>query len=127
TDTVQKAQEERRYRQLEKALAKIVGRKNFSAGAVVDMSCGELFRALKADTQVDMQLYASELATDYMEAYYKVTLPSLVDSLILTPASSPAKTLWITLVSWLWRFARSASSRPYSLLRPCWTSMTLMS
>ncbi|KAK3175407.1 hypothetical protein K4F52_010291 [Lecanicillium sp. MT-2017a] len=81
TDTVQKAQEERRCRKMERAFADIVGRKKFSTGAVVDMSCSDLFKHLKTDTQVDMQLYASEVVTDYMEAYYKVACKKFVDDI----------------------------------------------
>ena len=72
-DSVVKAQEDRRCEKLSKAFEDFVGFENFKKGKRVEMYPYELFNKLKRRTQVDMQLYAGELAADYMEAYYKVS------------------------------------------------------
>jgi siroheme synthase (precorrin-2 oxidase/ferrochelatase) len=73
TDNVEKAQEDRRCKKLSKAFEQLVGPDNFKKGKTVEIDPYQLFNNVKRRTQVDMQLYAGELATDYMEAYYKVS------------------------------------------------------
>lgn len=73
TDNVEKAQEDRRCKKLSDAFEELVGSDYFKKGKRVEVYPYDLFNKLKRRTQVDMQLYAGELATDYMEAYYKVS------------------------------------------------------
>ncbi|PMB65575.1 Interferon-induced GTP-binding protein Mx3 [Beauveria bassiana] len=72
TDNVQKAQERRRTQELEQAFRDLVGAENFKKGKKVALYPHDMFTKLKRRTEVGMQLYAGQLATDYMEAYYKV-------------------------------------------------------
>ncbi|EJP61139.1 dynamin GTPase [Beauveria bassiana ARSEF 2860] len=54
---------------LEKAFRDLVGAENFKKGKKVALYPHEMFTELKRRTEVGMQLYAGQPATDYMEAY----------------------------------------------------------
>lgn len=77
TETVQKVQADRRKRNFEKVLRELLGDDAFDDdGSRHRISPSELLSLLEQQTDVDMELYASELAVDYMQAYYKVsTIP----------------------------------------------------
>jgi hypothetical protein len=72
TDNVQKAQADRRRRSFEKTLKESFGINSVDAyeRGVVPST---LLVQLEQRTQVDMEHYASDLAIDYMQAYYKVS------------------------------------------------------
>lgn len=73
TDNVQKAQDERRRKKLSDAFEEILGHDYYKKGTKVEVYPYDLFNKLKRHTKVDMQLHSGEVATDYMEAYYKVS------------------------------------------------------
>ena len=77
TDTVQKVQAQRRQRQLEENFKRSIGSENFEEKKVI-VRPASLLAGLQQQTEVDMERYGSELATDYMEAYYKVSIPLLL-------------------------------------------------
>ena len=67
TDTVQKAQAERRRRDVDKSIKSAVGSRG------VEALPPTLFLAILYNSvEVDMEIYASNLAVDFMQAYYKV-------------------------------------------------------
>jgi hypothetical protein len=72
TDNVQKAQSERRQRAFEAILKKAFGEEQFQAGRQYSLVPQTLLNMFEKRTEVDMELYASDLAIDYMQAYYKV-------------------------------------------------------
>lgn len=73
TDNVQKAQDERRAKGIRKSLKKVLGRDYTDAGIIdIRINVNTLINALVANTESDMNTYASSTATDFMEAYYKV-------------------------------------------------------
>ncbi|TWU71553.1 hypothetical protein ED733_003071 [Metarhizium rileyi] len=80
TDNVQKAQDERRRKKLSDAFEEIVGPDYYKKGIRMELYPHDLFNKLRWHTKGDMQLHASELATDYMEAYYKVACKNLIDA-----------------------------------------------
>ena len=84
TDTVQKSQADRRGRELAAAFQDILGAENFKKSKKLELCPHDLYNKLRKRTQVDMQLYAGELATDYMEAYYKVRLVYCIQQRNLT-------------------------------------------
>lgn len=73
TDTVQKIQEERRRKSLEKQFRKIIGYEEFASGRQISINPARVFNQLEKHIEVDMERYGGELAVDYMEAYYKVS------------------------------------------------------
>jgi GTP-binding protein EngB required for normal cell division len=76
TENVQKAQSKRRAREIKKSLEKFFGA-DFTGGGVhsVQMDVNVLVDTLVSKTEADMNSYASSTATDFMEAYYKVSTP----------------------------------------------------
>jgi len=72
TDNVQKAQADRRRRGLEVVLQDFLGvsRIKDEAKYVAPL---QLLKGLEQRIEVDMEWHASDIATDYMEAYYKVS------------------------------------------------------
>ena len=77
TDNVHKAQADRRRRSLEKAFEECLGIDNFKQiedGRHIIYHPPRLFALLKQRTEVDMERYGSELAVDYMLAYYNVSV-----------------------------------------------------
>lgn len=72
TDTVQKVQGKRRRNQLEQELKDLTGCKSFDNEPECEIDPSELLNRLERRMEVDMERFGSELAIDYMEAYYKV-------------------------------------------------------
>jgi GTP-binding protein EngB required for normal cell division len=72
TDNVQKAQNKRRRCNLETTLKDLLGGSVFEDGYVCRVSPSKLLDQLQERTEVDMGRFASDLAADYMQAYYKV-------------------------------------------------------
>jgi GTPase SAR1 family protein len=73
TDNVQKAQADRRRRSFERILKKFVGVGSIKEGRTYELNPFKLLTLLEEHTEVDMERYASDLAVDYMEAFYKVS------------------------------------------------------
>jgi hypothetical protein len=73
TENVQKAQSERRRRNFEKILKEFLGEDIFKKGYPYEISPIKLLEMLEQRTEVNMERYASELAVDYMQAYYKAS------------------------------------------------------
>lgn len=73
TENVQKAQAERRMREIKKTLEQFFGDDYTNLGAVkLSVDVESLTKLLATKTEADMNNYASSMATDFMEAYYKV-------------------------------------------------------
>jgi GTP-binding protein EngB required for normal cell division len=73
TDNVQKAQAERRIREIKSTLEQFLGEDYTSLGTVkISINIERLINLLVAKTEADMNNYASSTATDFMEAYYQV-------------------------------------------------------
>ncbi|KAG5933887.1 hypothetical protein E4U53_000830 [Claviceps sorghi] len=83
TDTVQKAQADRRKHQLEKELESMpedtfhTSDDRDTVHSTIDVPA--IVEALSNHIEVDMERFGSELAIDYMEAYYKVALKKFID------------------------------------------------
>jgi hypothetical protein len=76
TDNVQKAQAARHRRQLEGNLKSFFGNSEQTEGAAYhhfDMKA--LLDAVASHTEPDMDKFSCSMATDMMEAYYKVSRP----------------------------------------------------
>jgi len=73
TDHVQKGQSDRRRRSFEKTLKEFIGRDSIDLGYECRLVPLKLLTLLEQRTEVDMEHYASDLAVDYMQAYYKVS------------------------------------------------------
>jgi GTP-binding protein EngB required for normal cell division len=75
TDNVQKSQSQRRAREIKKLLKGVFGA-DYSGGAtqILQINVDSLIKTLVANTEADMNIYASSTATDFMEAYYKVSM-----------------------------------------------------
>ncbi|KAK3294434.1 P-loop containing nucleoside triphosphate hydrolase protein [Chaetomium fimeti] len=81
TDNVQKAQADRRRHQMENRLKAFFSSDRIPTGVAnhkFDMH--SLLNDLATNTEPDMDTYSCSMAVDTMEAYYKVALKSLVDS-----------------------------------------------
>jgi hypothetical protein len=77
TDTVQKAQANRRQQALKQSLESFFGRprsKDAFHAFGTEVNIPELSKVLEHRTEVDMERFASESAVDYMQACYKVRL-----------------------------------------------------
>ncbi|WPH03153.1 Hypothetical protein R9X50_00602900 [Acrodontium crateriforme] len=77
-DNVQKAQEERHNRQLERSLQNYLGSSCLN-GSNSNVSHSGLLLALQTDSKVDMETFACETALDYLQAYSKVAEKKFVD------------------------------------------------
>ncbi|KAM4055280.1 dynamin family protein [Hirsutella rhossiliensis] len=77
---VQKAQSERRRREITAHIEKVYGQRIFDKADVLMVSGSHLSELLAMQSEIDMELYGSSLAVDYMEAYYKVALKTAVDA-----------------------------------------------
>ncbi|KAK5689249.1 hypothetical protein LTR17_026399 [Elasticomyces elasticus] len=77
TDNVQKAQSRRRRRKIETVLRKEFGDLNAQNYTAIEPL--HLLNLLDDDIEADMENYGSDLAVDYMEAYYKVALKKFID------------------------------------------------
>ncbi|KAI4908427.1 hypothetical protein J4E90_009052 [Alternaria incomplexa] len=80
TDNVQKAQSQRRAREIKKSLESVLGG-DYSGGSTykLNINVKTLVDTLLAKTEADMNSYASSTATDFMEAYYKVAQKKIID------------------------------------------------
>jgi GTP-binding protein EngB required for normal cell division len=73
TDNVQKAQDERRMREIKQTLEQFLGNDYTNLGTVkLSINVDKLISLLATKTEAVMNDYASSTATDFMEAYYKV-------------------------------------------------------
>jgi GTP-binding protein EngB required for normal cell division len=82
TDTVQKAQSERRRCDLKKSLEQFFGAESFNnKQEKVEMVPQQIFSLFEERIEIEMERYASELMVDYMQAYYKVSMRQTVHSL----------------------------------------------
>ncbi|KAF2795082.1 hypothetical protein K505DRAFT_360520 [Melanomma pulvis-pyrius CBS 109.77] len=82
TDNVQKAQSKRRQRSFERSFKEALGDDAFEEGVVAyNIHPRRVLNLLQQRTEVDMERYASELAVDYMQAYYKVALKKFIDDI----------------------------------------------
>lgn len=78
TENVQKAQDQRRTRGIKKSLEEVLGADYTNSGRVkLGIDVSTLLSVLVSKTEADMNNYASSTATDFMEAYYKVSIISL--------------------------------------------------
>jgi GTP-binding protein EngB required for normal cell division len=74
TDNVQKAQAGRRMREIKKTLEQFFGDDYTNLGTVkLSVNVENLPKLLATKTEADMNNYASSTATDFMQAYYKVS------------------------------------------------------
>ena len=73
TETVQKVQAERSRKLLEKQLREVFGTKNFVGGHPISVYPFNILSQLEKHIEVDMERHGSEVAVDYMEAYYQVS------------------------------------------------------
>ncbi|KAG6118850.1 hypothetical protein E4U13_008225 [Claviceps humidiphila] len=76
TDTVKKAQDDRRKHRLEMEVNSLV-QHNFFASASSNVK--SIVDKLKEKMDSDMDTFASEMAIDYMEAYYEVAINKFID------------------------------------------------
>lgn len=75
TENVQKAQSERRAKEIRKSLEIVLGGDYTAVGVVnIPINVDALLKSLVSKTEADMNKYASSTATDFMEAYYKVSM-----------------------------------------------------
>lgn len=72
-NNVQKAQSDRRRRNLEKTLEVFFNPDSIQDATPRTVIPIKLLTTLETHTEVDMELYGSNLAVDYMQAYYKVS------------------------------------------------------
>ena len=84
TENVQKAQGKRRARDIKKTLERVLGGDYTAVGVVnIGINVNTLINTLVTKTEADMNNYASSTATDFMEAYYKVStinVPQILNS-----------------------------------------------
>lgn len=78
TDNVQKAQSDRRRRSFERTLKEFIGIGSIEEGREYRVAPFKLLTLLEQHTENDMERYASDLAVDYMQAYYKVSVQRTV-------------------------------------------------
>ncbi|KAG5986342.1 hypothetical protein E4U52_000325 [Claviceps spartinae] len=76
TDTVKKAQDDRRKRRLDTEVNSLV-RHNFFESASSNVK--SIVEKLSEKMDSDMDTFASEMAIDYMEAYYEVAINKFID------------------------------------------------
>jgi GTP-binding protein EngB required for normal cell division len=75
TENVQKAQSKRRAQEIKKTLESVLGRDYTTVGVVeIPINVNTLINVLVSKTEANMDIYASSTATDFMEAYYKVSI-----------------------------------------------------
>ncbi|KAG6166749.1 hypothetical protein E4U51_003366 [Claviceps purpurea] len=77
TDTVKKAQDERRKRRLTEVTHLI--QREFAVAGSGSKNVASLVEKLNAKIDTDMNTFASEMAIDYMEAYYEVAMNKFID------------------------------------------------
>ncbi|KAG5922928.1 hypothetical protein E4U42_005133 [Claviceps africana] len=79
TDTVQKAQADRRKHQLAKELESLPENTFHTSDDDATANISAIVEVVSERMEVDMERFGSELAIDYMEAYYKVALKKFID------------------------------------------------
>jgi GTP-binding protein EngB required for normal cell division len=80
TDNVQKAQSERRAKEVKKYVETILGGDHTKKSSVtLSLDVNALINALISKNEADMDSYASSTATDFMESYYKVAQKKIID------------------------------------------------
>ncbi|KAG6266920.1 hypothetical protein E4U48_005272 [Claviceps purpurea] len=80
TDTVKKAQDDRRKRRLEAEVNHLVRHDFFVASSGTGrIDVGSIVDKLNEKMDSDMDSFASEMAIDYMEAYYEVAINKFID------------------------------------------------
>ncbi|KAI0405870.1 P-loop containing nucleoside triphosphate hydrolase protein [Xylaria palmicola] len=79
TENVQKAQAERKRRDMESRLEDFFEDDLADGVATYEFSMKSLLDALMSNTEPDMDSYACSMAIDMMQAYYKVALKTVVD------------------------------------------------
>ncbi|KAG5940486.1 hypothetical protein E4U60_000485 [Claviceps pazoutovae] len=80
TDTVKRAQDERRKRRLETEVSHLVRHDFFVASSGTGrIDVGSIVDKLNEKMDSDMDSFASEMAIDYMEAYYEVAINKFID------------------------------------------------
>ncbi|KAK7911643.1 P-loop containing nucleoside triphosphate hydrolase protein [Apiospora marii] len=80
TENVQKAQAARHRRELESQLRAFFGESNFrNSNIKMDVNPMLLLRTLSSTSEPDMDTVSCSMATDMMEAYYKVALKKIID------------------------------------------------
>jgi hypothetical protein len=79
TDNVQKAQSKRRAQEVKKSLERVLGGDYTAVGIVnIPVNVNALINTLVSKTEADMTSYASPTATDFMEAFYKVSVIDVI-------------------------------------------------
>jgi hypothetical protein len=79
TENVQKAQSKRRAQEVKKSLERVLGGDYTAVGVVnIPVNVNALINTLVSKTEADMTSYASSTATDFMEAFYKVSVMSVI-------------------------------------------------
>ncbi|XWW94493.1 hypothetical protein V2A60_002436 [Cordyceps javanica] len=81
TDTVQRAQAERRRRSLNRQFREIIGYDEFASGQKISLYPARVLNQLEQRIEVDMERHGGELAVDYMEAYYKLARKKFIDDI----------------------------------------------
>ena len=89
TENVQKAQAARRRRSFEKMMKIFLKTDSIDDGLLYKIAPNRLLAMLDEQTQADMESYASDIAVDYMQAYYKV-IPRCSASLVTSRRSRVA-------------------------------------
>ncbi|KAG5968441.1 hypothetical protein E4U58_001864 [Claviceps cyperi] len=77
TDTVKRAQDERRKRRLTEVTH--LFQREFAVAGSGSKNVASLVEKLNARMDTDMNTFASEMAIDYMEAYHKVAMNKFID------------------------------------------------
>ncbi|KAK2592604.1 hypothetical protein QQS21_009711 [Conoideocrella luteorostrata] len=83
TETVQKCQADRRRRKLEKEFKNFFPAQNLESNqrGTFNITPAALLNSIDKETELDMGRFGSELAIDYIQAYYKVALKRFVDDI----------------------------------------------
>ncbi|KAF2229014.1 interferon-induced GTP-binding protein Mx [Viridothelium virens] len=81
TDTVEKMQADRRRESFVTGLEKLLGSSNVEKGIRCDVYPSQLLTVFEQNRERDMERYASDVAVDYMQAYYKVAMKKFIDDI----------------------------------------------
>ncbi|KAI9695321.1 MAG: hypothetical protein M1820_008728 [Bogoriella megaspora] len=81
TDTVMKIQADGRRKNYVTGLKELLGSSNVEKGADCYVSPSALLTVFEENLEKDMEHYASEIAVDYMQAYYKVAMKNFIDDI----------------------------------------------
>ncbi|PHH87786.1 hypothetical protein CDD83_8402 [Cordyceps sp. RAO-2017] len=79
--TVHKVRADRRQRELEQRINSFLGARSLNSASVYRVSEAELSKLLLLEIEPDMEFFGSELAVDYMEAYYKISVKAFIDAI----------------------------------------------